>query len=235
VRDQSPIPVRLLLAGRILRGGCPPGHRRRQGFGFCRYPLRRTDGHPGTRLSSILRLRNIHSTHVTSERPEDRKPQSSCSFVPGDALLPEDSATPWFPRGRGIRASGRLCPAHGQSQSDVEVDSKALPRSSMPSEPWRWRTPSFRIYAPPGCHGQGGRRNAATSRLKARVRSVPTAISSVWRFGKHWQGKAHVKPGPEQKPQTRAGCSGCGWGAPQVNAAVNGVAANGSDLVGAEF
>jgi len=155
--------------------------------------------------------------------------------VPGKARLPEDSATPWFPRGRGIRASGRLCPAHGQSQSDVEVDSKALPRSSMPSEPWRWRTPSFRIYAPPGCHGQGGRRNAATSRLKARVRSVPTAISSVWRFGKHWQGKAHVKPGPEQKPQTRAGCSGCGWGAPQVNAAVNGVAANGSDLVGAEF
>jgi hypothetical protein len=44
-------PVRLLLAGRLLRRGTPLGDRRRRGLGCCTRPVHRTNGHPGRTLT----------------------------------------------------------------------------------------------------------------------------------------------------------------------------------------
>src|ERR1035441_5553517 len=50
-RGQPPLPVRLLLAGRLLRRGTPLGDRRRRGLGCCPRPVHRTNGHPGRTLT----------------------------------------------------------------------------------------------------------------------------------------------------------------------------------------
>ena len=44
-------PVRLPLAGRLLRRGTPLGDRRRRGLGCCTRPVHRTNGHPGRTLT----------------------------------------------------------------------------------------------------------------------------------------------------------------------------------------
>src|ERR1035437_3661827 len=49
-RGQPPLPVRLLLASRLLRRGTPLGDRRRRGLGCCTRPVHRTNGHPGRTL-----------------------------------------------------------------------------------------------------------------------------------------------------------------------------------------
>src|ERR1035437_7655441 len=50
-RGQPPLPVRLLLAGRLLLRGTPLGDRRRRGLGCCTRPVHRTNGHPGRTLT----------------------------------------------------------------------------------------------------------------------------------------------------------------------------------------
>src|ERR1035437_8416108 len=50
-RGQPPLPVRLLLAGRLLRRWTPLGDRRRRGLGCCTRPGHRTNGHPGRTLT----------------------------------------------------------------------------------------------------------------------------------------------------------------------------------------